>query len=39
VLTHIKGRTQSEGVGELRAEGDIWTCEGGVKRELEKTAQ
>jgi len=33
------GRTQSEGVGELRVERDIWTCEGGVKRGLEETAQ
>ena len=39
LVSHIKGRTQAQGVQKWGGEEDIWTCEWGCNRRLEKTAQ
>jgi hypothetical protein len=38
-MSHIKGRTQTKDVREWATEGDIWICEKGSYRRLEKIAQ
>jgi len=38
LISHAKGRTETEGVQEQGAEENIWTQEGGSARRLKKTA-